>query len=268
MGFFTLKSSHTLFLIIFGLMLGAFGTYTYYPEYFQYSAYIAVFGILLLVFGLYLNAIIQGPRYPHIEESIYDSKTHVAYAIKDVYVDRPPDPAKKILDVYSLMEQDKKLQDIPWYLGARWWYPYLLFSHWGIDFGDFHDIKMHIYIFPHPFENFVKFSRREDGAYLMGEVYSHGSSTHLDTILAPFKVDYFGVDIPVRLGVLSTYTIEKITQDWPQAENELARLLSDFPALIEQEKANIFPLKQIEEMTVAVLPEKIRDKMKVAPRAK
>ena len=247
-GFFTLKSSHTMFLLITGFMLIPIIVNVYYPAYLTYSGYAAIALIMGLIFGLYLNAVIQGPRYPHIEHTIYDSVTGIPFAIKDFFIDRDPEPGAAIPEVYSLMKKDPTGNDVPKYLFGRWWYPYLARTHWPVDVADYRGVFLHIFIFPHPWNGFLGFARREDAAYLTGEVISHGASTHLDSILAPFKVDYLGIEIPVYLGILSTYTIGKITRGWEEGMKELARMLVSMNDLIEAQKANIFPEKELEEM--------------------
>ena len=254
MAFFTLRSSHTLFLLILGAMVIPIIVNQYYPQYLTYSGYAAIGIIITLILGLYLNAIIQGPRYPHIEHTIYDSVTGIAYAIKDFFIDREPEAGAAIPEVYSIMKKDVNGKDEPRYLFGKWWYPYLVKTHWSVDFGDYKNAFLHIFVLPHPWKDFLGFGRRPEAAYLTGEQIDHGSSTHLDSILAPFKVDYFGIEIPVYLGILSIYTIGRITQGWEEGMKELARMLVNMNDLIAAQAENIFPQKELEEMVEHVFP--------------
>ena len=257
MAFFTLRSQHTILLIIFAAVIPAIASRYYAPGYFDYAAGLAVFIVLFMIFGLYLNAIIQGPRYPHLEHTIRKYPTGVALKPQDFYIESS-DPTMEVPDFFPLMERDQQGKPIPLYIGGRYFYPYLSITHWGLDIADFVDATWHIFVFPHPWNKFLTFVRRVEGAYLMGETYTHGSSEHLESYLAPFKVDFLGREIPIYLGIAATLTYTKITKDWTEAMDELAMRLKEMDAIIEQEKNNIFPMKQLEDMAVSVLPDHLQ----------
>lgn len=226
----------------------------YYPQYLQNSGYAAIGLIVFLVVGLYLNAIIQGPRYPHIEHSVFDSNTGIAYRILDFFIDFF-EPSEKIPDIYPMMKKDSTGKYVPVYYGGRWWYPYLVKTHWPIDFGDFKDITLHIFCLPHPWDDFMKFGRRPEGAYLTGEQIDHSTSSHVDSILAPFTADYIGLKIPIYLSVFSRNSVLKITRSWKDGMNELARYVRVMDPLINEVQARIFPNKELEEVAREVFPE-------------
>ena len=278
-GFLSLRSSHTMMLIILMPIVAVIITGYTYPQYLQDSGYVAIAIILFAVAVLPLGANIQGRGYPHITHSIFDPRTKTFYRNEDFFIDQEPRPTQLVMDVWPSKEMNycercrkwRKIdegricltcgspvnrREVPVKFGGRWWYPYIVKTRWPISFGDFKDSTLHIMVFPHPFKTFLGFGRRESAAYLLGEEISHSQSTQLCSILAPFKRNFVGIEIPVYVGVLSYYTMAKIIEGgrWEEAMNAWARQSQDIDKLLREHAAEIFPQKQIDELLPAVYP--------------
>lgn len=227
--------------------------YQYYPQYGQTLAYVAVIIIFAILIALPANAYIRGRAIPHIEHSIRTYPTGVALGIKDFYIDAPPEPGGKILDVYYLGQLTENGHEVALKLQGQFWYPYLVKTRWPVDVADFSGADRHIFVLPKPWSTFLVFAGREQAAYLSGEVFDHPASEHLESYLAPFKQDYLGMEIPIYVGIAATYTYQRVTEDWKHSMNELARHLTDMPAYIEQNKEKIFPMKELNDSMMDLL---------------
>jgi hypothetical protein len=263
MTFFNLKSSHTMSLIIGLALVIALFTNTNFPQYGALISYLAMGVVLAIPIGLWINAKVQGPSYPHIEHTIYDPVSHIAYPVKDFFIEVEPEPGAAVPEVWPARVGGSKKngtgreerEEQPVYVFGRWWYPYLVRTKWAVNgIADFKDVSLHIFVFPRPWKEFLGFGARREAAFVLGELIDHGASTHLDSILTPFKVDYLGIEIPIFLGVLSTYTIQQVTRGWSEDIKELARALANMNEVIEHNKHRIFPEKDLQEMVKELFP--------------
>lgn len=291
-GFFNLRNDSTKFLLI-GIPVAALVAIDYTaPQYLTDAGYLALAVIFAIPGGMWLNAIINGHKYPHVEHSIFDSLTGIAYAVKDFFIEtgeNGPQPGKKVPHVipYGMekacwcLKEKKWLpkgftgsacpcggnieeHDVPRYIWGRWWWVYVVVTHYGVTFGEFNDAKVHFWITPDEWYRFLKSGGRPEGAILDGEVIDHNNSSHVDSILAPFTVDILGVKVPVYLSVFSQSSVLKITKGWTKGMHEVARFVNaGMEEFLAENKPRMFPEVSPDKTFDEVFPElRIMDRRK------
>ncbi len=254
-GFFDTRNSSFMALIIFGT-LGIFVVLIEsFPQYQTYLAWSILPIILGIPLGLQLNARFQGPPHPHIEHSIFDAETGIAYHIEDFFVDFF-DPVEKVPDIYEALRMDKatgKMKRMA--IGGRWWHPYLVRTRWSVDAGDYKNCFLFLFVLPDEWDNFMLFGRRPQGAFAQTEIIDHGTSTHVDSILVPFPLEGpLGVKIPIFLSFASRQTVKEITKTWKPEMTELARYIPEMEHVITDYADKLFPAKELEEIAREEFP--------------
>ena len=248
------RNSSFMSLLILGVVVIFVVLIESFPQYQGYLAWGIFPAIIGIPIGLQLNARFQGPPHPHIEHSIFDGITGIAYHIEDFFIDFF-DPAEKVPDVYPMMKPDPATGKLrPVYFGGRWWYPYLTRVKWPISFADFENCFLFIFVLPRPWDAFMMFGRRPQGAFAQTEIIDHGTSTHVDSIIAPFSADHLGVKIPIFLSVFSRSSVLMITKSWKEEMTELARYIKVMDDLIIDVQDSIFPMKELEEIAKTEFP--------------
>ena len=268
--FFSFKNQHTLIFFILMAMLIPTFVQTYAPSYKDYAAYGAVGFIIALLIALPLNARLQATQYPHIQHTFCIWPSMVTFD-RDLYIDMEElKPAGRVPNIWPLMKRrigaDGKPTYEPLYVGGRFYWIYLAKLRWERDIPSFGDCLYHIFIFTRPWNVFLNFTERPDGAYFQGETLTLSASEHLESIMFDFKTTILGMEIPTFYGVSATYTRKRITATWEATAKVIARYLGKMPELLEQEKQNIWPNKTLEEMLVANLPEEAKVLMTVKKR--
>ena len=268
--FFSFKNQHTLIFFILMAMLIPTFVQTYAPSYKDYAAYGAVGFIIALLIALPLNARLQATQYPHIQHTFCIWPSMVTFD-RDLYIDMEElKPAGRVPNIWPLMKRrigaDGKPTYEPLYVGGRFYWIYLAKLRWERDIPSFGDCLYHIFIFTRPWNLYLNFTERPDGAYFQGETLTLSASEHLESIMFDFKTTILGMDIPTFYGVSATYTRKRITATWEETAKVIARYLGKMPELLEQEKQNIWPNKTLEEMLVANLPEEAKVLMTVKKR--
>lgn len=259
--FFSFRNDHTVMIIIFGALAGAGLTQIYFPGYQIYAVGSAMAAIVLLMIYMELNAYIEGRGHNHIDLTLWEPGKPPRDEHFDVYLKglgHDEGAAKRVADVFALIESDPRKLRFLRLMGGRFWYPYLRESVYPIEVPGYGSITKFCLLLPHPFTKFMEFTEREYGAYLTGTQYTHSASVHLEAVIAPFHVDFLGEQIPILIGISSSYTIEKVTQTWAASEDELARHFLHMSKIIEENHIKIFPEEEIDEMGLAVLSESQR----------